>query len=90
MSRLGGDEFTVILAELKDGADVQRIAREILDNLAAPFKLGQEMVHISASIGIALYPDDATDPEILLKQADQAMYSAKQQGRNRYHYYAST
>ena len=89
VSRLGGDEFTVILVELKDSTDVQRIAREILDNLAAPFKLGLEMVHISASIGIALYPDDATDPEILLKQADQAMYSAKQQGRNRYHYYAS-
>ncbi|WP_057154272.1 diguanylate cyclase domain-containing protein [Massilia sp. Root351] len=90
VSRLGGDEFTVILGELKDSTDVQRIARDILENLATPFKLGPQIVHISASIGIALYPEDAVDPETLLKQADQAMYSAKQQGRNRYHYYASS
>jgi diguanylate cyclase (GGDEF)-like protein/PAS domain S-box-containing protein len=88
VSRLGGDEFTVILGELKDCTDVQRIAQQILATLASPFKLGQEIVHISASIGIALYPDDAADPEILLKNADQAMYSAKQQGRNRYRYYS--
>ena len=86
VSRLGGDEFTVILGQLKD-SDVQRIAREILTHLAAAFQLGQEIVHISASIGISLYPNDATDPENLLKNADQAMYAAKQQGRNRYHYY---
>ena len=90
VSRLGGDEFTVILGEIRDSTDVQRIARDILDNLASPFKLGQEIVNISASIGIALYPEDAVAPESLLKQADQAMYSAKQQGRNRYHYYASS
>lgn len=89
VSRLGGDEFTVILGELKDCTDVRRIAQQILTSLASPFKLGQEIVHISASIGIALYPDDANDPEILLKNADQAMYWAKQHGRNRYHYYST-
>ncbi|MYN05868.1 diguanylate cyclase domain-containing protein ['Massilia aquatica' Lu et al. 2020] len=90
VSRLGGDEFTVIAGELKDNGDVQRIAQEILSSLAAPFQLGQETAHISASIGIALFPDDATDPEILLKNADQAMYFAKQHGRNCYHYFGSS
>jgi diguanylate cyclase (GGDEF)-like protein/PAS domain S-box-containing protein len=89
VSRLGGDEFTVIAGELNDSGDVQRIAQGILSSLAAPFLLGQETAHISASIGIALFPDDATDPEILLKNADQAMYFAKQHGRNCYHYYGS-
>jgi len=90
VSRLGGDEFTVIAGELSDSGDVQRIAQGILSSLAAPFLLGQETAHISASIGIALFPDDATDPEILLKNADQAMYFAKQHGRNCYHYFGSS
>ncbi len=88
VARLGGDEFTVILSELSDPPDVLRIAQEILKTMAAPFPLGAETAHISASLGISFYPDDARDADTLLKNADQAMYVAKQQGRNRFNYFA--
>jgi len=87
VARLGGDEFTIILSELHDIGRVDRIARHILQQISRPFKLGEEMAHISASIGITLYPQDALEMENLLKNADQAMYSAKQEGKNRYNFY---
>ena len=89
IARLGGDEFTVILGELDQVDGVNRIARNILQRLAEPFRLGNETAYISGSIGIALYPDDALDTEALLKNADQAMYAAKNQGRDRYHYFTA-
>ncbi|MES2127223.1 MAG: EAL domain-containing protein [Pseudomonadota bacterium] len=88
VSRLGGDEFTIILSELKDAADPVRIAEALLASMIEPFKLGDNQAYISASIGITLYPDDGDTVDILLKNADQAMYSAKDQGRNRYNYFA--
>jgi diguanylate cyclase (GGDEF)-like protein/PAS domain S-box-containing protein len=87
VARMGGDEFTVILGELADPGSVERIAQDILRKLAEPFPLGDEVVYISASIGITLYPEDATGIEELLKNADQAMYAAKNQGRNRFNYF---
>ncbi len=90
VARLGGDEFTMILGELPDAGDIARIAEDILKRLSAPFKLGDNEAHISASIGITLYPDDARSVDALLKNADQAMYAAKEQGRNRYHYFANS
>ena len=87
VARLGGDEFTVILPEVDEPGCVERVAQGIIDALAAPFRLGTEQVFISASIGITLYPTDATGIEALLKQADQAMYVAKNGGRNRYSYF---
>ncbi len=86
VARLGGDEFTVILSDLDDLQQVDRIARQILDGLLAPFLLGQEQAFVSASIGITVYPDDAGTIEDLLKHADQAMYVSKGAGRNRYSY----
>jgi diguanylate cyclase (GGDEF)-like protein len=88
VARLGGDEFTIILAELNDPPDVLRIAQEILKAMSTSFQLGASVAHISASLGITFYPDDARDTETLLKNADQAMYAAKQQGRNRFNYFA--
>jgi diguanylate cyclase (GGDEF)-like protein/PAS domain S-box-containing protein len=88
VSRLGGDEFTVILSELKEPGDVVRIVQNILHCLARPFQLKHEIAHISGSIGISLFPDDGADAEQLVKNADQAMYLAKQQGRNRFSYFA--
>nr|WP_316641180.1 EAL domain-containing protein [uncultured Roseateles sp.] len=82
VARLGGDEFTVILAELHDLARVEAIAQHINQALAAPFELRGEQAYVSASIGITLYPHDATEIDDLLKQADQAMYVAKDAGRN--------
>jgi diguanylate cyclase (GGDEF)-like protein/PAS domain S-box-containing protein len=90
VARLGGDEFTVILCELEQAEDVERIAQDILRRLLQPFELGAEQAFVSASIGITLYPDDAIDIDSLLKHADQAMYAAKGAGRNRYSYFTPT
>ncbi len=87
VARLGGDEFTVILSELEDINSVERIAQKIVVCLAAPFQLLQETVHVSASVGITLYPDDSQDVEALIKHANQAMYLAKNSGRNRFSYF---
>ncbi|MBI5659313.1 MAG: EAL domain-containing protein [Nitrosomonadales bacterium] len=87
VARLGGDEFTVILTELDDVSIVERVARNILLTLAGSFMLGNEAAYVSASVGITLYPDDATVIEGLLKNADQAMYVSKNQGRNCYSYF---
>lgn len=85
VSRLGGDEFTVILGELENTQGAERVAQKILHAFSAPFLLGVETIYITPSIGITFYPDDGNETEALLMNADQAMYSAKEQGRNRYH-----
>ncbi|MBB5016912.1 diguanylate cyclase (GGDEF)-like protein/PAS domain S-box-containing protein [Chitinivorax tropicus] len=85
--RLGGDEFTLILSELEDTHIAERVARDLLARLVEPFQLGDDLTYISASIGITFYPDDATDVDSLIKHADQAMYAAKQRGRNRYNFF---
>ena len=87
VSRLGGDEFTVIISELDSSCSVERIAQNIINRLAKPFQLGASVVQISASIGIALHPGDSTDVDTLLKNADHAMYVAKHSGRNRYSHF---
>ncbi len=87
VARLGGDEFTVILSDLPDSSSTERVAVKILESLAAPYTLGEEVVYVTGSIGITLYPQDAADPDGLLKNADQAMYVAKNLGRNRISYF---
>ncbi len=87
VARLGGDEFTVILTDLSEQYSVEHVAKVILLKLVEPFSLDGKLVHISVSIGITLYPEDATTLDELLKNADQAMYAAKDQGRNCYHYF---
>jgi diguanylate cyclase (GGDEF)-like protein/PAS domain S-box-containing protein len=87
VARLGGDEFTVILPGYGEPADVQVIAQKILDALARPFHLRGELVYISGSIGITLCPFDAEEPEDLLRNADQAMYVAKNSGRNQFSFF---
>ncbi|MGL5472108.1 MAG: EAL domain-containing protein [Shewanella sp.] len=87
VARLGGDEFTVVLSSMADHKGIERVAEHILRRIAEPYYLGEETAYISASIGITLYPDDSTSIEGLLKHADQAMYAAKDQGRNRFNYF---
>ncbi|WAR46372.1 EAL domain-containing protein [Methylomonas rapida] len=87
VARLGGDEFTLILNELTDIGDVERIVQNLLLKLAEPFQLKDKLAYVSASIGITFYPRDGNDIETLIKNADQAMYAAKHQGRNRYSYF---
>lgn len=90
VARMGGDEFTLILPEIGDTSQAQRIAQSIVATLAAPFYFGdnEHAYSISASIGIAIYPNDAGTLEAMLRCADKAMYAAKNAGRNRYVCYA--
>ncbi|MER1941402.1 EAL domain-containing protein [Castellaniella sp. FW104-16D08] len=90
VARLGGDEFTVLLDDVREPRDIERLTRSILADLAEPFRLGVETVFISTSIGVTFFPDDATDAETLLNNADQAMYSAKADGRNRSRYFTAS
>ena len=87
VGRMGGDEFTVVLSELSDSASAERIIHKILEAMTAVFQLGDEQVFVSASIGITVYPADATEVENLYKNADQALYVAKGAGRNRFSFF---
>lgn len=87
VARLGGDEFIVILSNYESNATIDRIVQDVLKKLSEPFLLAKQNAYVSSSIGVALYPEDATEMEILVKHADQAMYSAKRSGRNRACYF---
>ncbi|NCZ89492.1 MAG: GGDEF domain-containing protein, partial [Actinobacteria bacterium] len=87
VARLGGDEFIVILTRLQDPRHAEAVAAKIIERLAEPFQLGDSVGYVSASAGITLYPQDAREVEDLLKSADQAMYVAKRQGRNRFSHF---
>ncbi len=91
VARLGGDEFTLILPEFGERIHLERIAQNIIHALMQPFDLGDgDHAYISASLGITIYPVDALNLESLLKQADQAMYASKNEGRNRFSYFTSS
>lgn len=87
VARLGGDEFTIILSDLEDITVIDRIAHSILAALATPFLLNGQPHYISTSIGVTFSPNDGVDDVQLLKNADQAMYHAKDQGRNNVQYF---
>ena len=87
VARMGGDEFTLVLSELHDGQRLERILESLLGAMASVFQLGNEQVYVSASIGITMYPTDATEVESLFKNADQALYVAKGAGRNRFSFF---
>ncbi|MFN7087207.1 MAG: putative bifunctional diguanylate cyclase/phosphodiesterase [Burkholderiales bacterium] len=87
VARLGGDEFTIVLPALDDPHDAARTARKILDTIARPITLAGHEFFGSASIGIALYPDDGSDVETLLRNADTALYRAMADGGGSYRFY---
>ncbi len=87
VARLGGDEFTIILPELQERDSIERLTQDILCRLTKPFELAGEIAYVSVSIGITLFPEDTDDIDTLIKNADQAMYAAKDQGRNCRHYF---
>ena len=84
VARLGGDEFVLLLAGFADDASMQQGLQTVLDRIAEPMFIESLQLQVSCSIGVTLYPDDDGDPDTLLRHADQAMYRAKLQGRNRY------
>ena len=84
VARIGGDEFTIILSELRHPEDAANVAEKMLELVQRPMTIGETPVETSASIGIALYPVDGQDAEALLRNADSAMYRAKEAGRNTY------
>ena len=87
ISRLGGDEFTVVLSDVDDMGDIEKVAKRILDCLSQPIPLQSHNPVVTPSIGIALYPQDGKDPDILIRNADTAMYFAKAEGRACYRFY---
>jgi diguanylate cyclase (GGDEF)-like protein len=89
IARWGGDEFTLLLPSLTCAEDITSISQRILERLTDPFQLGTQEVYVTASLGIALAPYDGEDAETLLKNADAAMYRAKQQGKNNWQLYSA-
>lgn len=83
--RLGGDEFVLLVASLNTVEECNQTFSRVLSAIAAPYRISDQDVSISASIGITIFPMDGSDPDTLLRHADQAMYVAKQSGRNRFH-----
>jgi len=90
ISRLGGDEFTILLQDLDHAQDAARVARRVLHILSRPFIMGDREIFVSASIGIAVWPEDGACAEVLLSSADTAMYDAKNRGGNAYAYYSTS
>ena len=88
IARWGGDEFTLLLPEINCRDDATAIAQRILSALKPGFKLDKHYLHITSSLGIAVFPDDGKDAETLLKNADVALYWVKEKGRNNYQHYA--
>jgi diguanylate cyclase (GGDEF)-like protein/PAS domain S-box-containing protein len=87
VSRQGGDEFVVLLSEMQHPEDAAIAARRMLESVAAPHSIDQHELHVTTSIGVSVYPDDGLDAETLIKNADTAMYQAKENGRHSYRYF---
>jgi diguanylate cyclase (GGDEF)-like protein/PAS domain S-box-containing protein len=88
VSRVGGDEFVVLLSEIELPDDAARVAEKLISGLSQPYRIDEHELLLTASIGICIYPDNGSQPSILLRNADASMYTAKQSGRNRYQFYS--
>lgn len=87
VARVGGDEFIFVLNEIGSDENAALMANKIISALSAPFELKGQQCRVGGSVGISMFPDDATDSEMQIKQADEAMYLAKQSGKNTYKFY---
>jgi diguanylate cyclase (GGDEF)-like protein len=88
IARFGGDEFTLLIPRVERIEDAATIAQKIIEMLKIPFVIGQNELFVTTSIGISLFPNDGADPETLVRNADTAMYRAKEHGRDNYQLYA--
>ncbi|MBC7951936.1 MAG: EAL domain-containing protein [Rhodospirillaceae bacterium] len=89
LARMGGDEFVIILPGIEDGESARMVAERVVEIMSHPMDVEGQDYFITASIGITLYPNDGTDRQVLLKNADLAMYKAKELGRNRYGFFTA-
>ncbi len=90
VTRLGGDEFTIIISELTNIGSLTSLVERLLQCIQAPIPLVGQQLHVGASIGIAIYPNDGEAADILIQHADMAMYQAKEQGRNQFNYFTAS
>lgn len=90
VARLGGDEFIVMLSKVGDTNDIAQVAQRIIDSVSKPIKIGQYEVVVTPSLGISVYPHDGENGEELMKNADVAMYYAKERGRRCYKFYSDS
>ena len=88
VARQGGDEFILLLHHIDSADDADKVGQKLLATLAQPYQINESLLYVSASIGIAIYPDDGEDVDTLLKNSDTAMYHAKESGRNNYQFFA--
>jgi diguanylate cyclase (GGDEF)-like protein/PAS domain S-box-containing protein len=86
VARMGGDEFTILLSDISDRKDAAKVAQKVLDAISLPVMVDNHELFATTSIGIAVFPDDGIDAEMLLQNADRAMYRAKELGRNNFQY----
>jgi diguanylate cyclase (GGDEF)-like protein len=89
VARMGGDEFTVLLPDIAEEHDAGVVARKVLDAFVEPFNVAGRGLYVTASVGLAVYPSHGSDPQVLLKNADAAMYQAKEDGRNGFRTYTA-
>jgi len=89
IARLGGDEFAILLDDIASEKDISQLAKKLLDTMISPFAIQGHELFMTASIGVSIFPNDAEDPETLLRNADVAMYRAKDMGRNNYQFYSN-
>jgi diguanylate cyclase (GGDEF)-like protein/PAS domain S-box-containing protein len=88
VARLGGDEFTVIMEDIKNKKDIALLAEKIVTKLSEEIEVENETISLSCSLGISIYPNDSTDADTLLSNADTAMYDAKAKGKNNFQFYS--
>jgi diguanylate cyclase (GGDEF)-like protein/PAS domain S-box-containing protein len=88
ISRLGGDEFIVLLSQIAAAEDAARVAEKLIAAVSEPYRIEEHELLLTASVGISIYPDSGTEANSLLRNADASMYSAKESGRNRYRFYS--
>ncbi|HIE64340.1 MAG TPA: bifunctional diguanylate cyclase/phosphodiesterase [Nitrospiria bacterium] len=90
LARLGGDEFTILLTNFKKREEIIKVAKRIIDAISSPVVVKGREFYISGSMGIAIYPEDGDNPNALLRQADMAMYQAKNRGGNSFNFYSES
>jgi diguanylate cyclase (GGDEF)-like protein/PAS domain S-box-containing protein len=90
VARTGGDEFVIVLPEIHGAEDAARVARKVVDAMTAPYRIGEQEIFVTASVGIALFPGDGPEAEALIRNADAAMARAKEVGRNNFQFYTAT